>query len=63
MTGGVPVQTPGGVPYATDPMRRTAGFTNIGNGVVQTPAPRPSLGTQIARVAVPAVAGIVGGPG
>jgi hypothetical protein len=53
----------GGVPYATDPMRRTAGFTNIGNGVMQTPAPKPSLGMRIARQAVPAVASMLAGPG
>ena len=60
-TGGVPVRAQG-VPYATDPMRRTAGFANIGNGVMQTPAPRPSLGAQVARYAVPAAVGMVGGP-
>jgi peptidoglycan hydrolase-like protein with peptidoglycan-binding domain len=56
---GAPGGAAGGVPYATDPMRRTAGFTNIGNGVVQTPAPRLGLGTRIARTAVPAAASMV----
>lgn len=51
--------TLGGVPYATDPMRRTAGFTNIGNGIVQTPAPRQSLGSRIAVGAVSAGANML----
>jgi hypothetical protein len=52
----------GGMPYATDPLRHFAGYTNIGNGVVQTPAARPSFGAQVARFAAPAAAGMVGGP-
>jgi hypothetical protein len=53
----------GGVPYATSPLQHFAGYTDIGNGVMQTPAPRPSLGMRIARQAVPAVAGALAGPG
>jgi hypothetical protein len=52
----------GGVPYATDPLRHFAGYTNIGNGVMQTPAARPSFGAQVARFAAPAAASMIGGP-
>jgi hypothetical protein len=52
----------GGVPYATNPLRHFAGYTDIGNGVVQTPVPKPTLGARIARQAVPAVASMIGGP-
>jgi hypothetical protein len=53
---------PGGVPYATNPLRHFAGYTDIGSGVVPTPMPKPSLGARIGVSAASAAAGALGGP-
>jgi len=59
---GAPDGAPGSVPYAANPLRHFAGYTDTGNGVVQTPRPPPSLGARVAKGAATFGAGAVGGP-